>query len=73
MIDYQAYCQIRHLRDEAHLTITQIARQLGLHWQTVRKWEQRPRFLRRQAGPAPRRASKLDSFKPAIQRFLGDP
>lgn len=70
MIDYQAYCQIRHLRDEAHLTITQIARQLGLHWQTVSKWEKRPRFLRRQAGPAPRRASKLDSFKPAIQRFL---
>ena len=70
MIDYQAFCQIRHLRDEAHLTITQIARQLGLHWQTVSKWEKRPRFLRRQPGPSPRRASKLDAFKPAIQRFL---
>jgi len=70
VIDYQAFCQIRHLRDEAHLTITQIARQLGLHRQTVTKWEKRPRFLQRQPGPQLRRASKLDPFKPAIQRFL---
>jgi len=70
VIDYQAFCQIRHLRDEAHLTITQIARQLGLHRQTVTKWEKRPRFLQRQPGPQLRRASKLDLFKPAIQRFL---
>ncbi len=70
MIDYQIFCQIRHLRDEQHLTITQIARQLALHWQTVSKWEKRPRYLRRQSGPATRRASKLDAFKPAIQRLL---
>jgi transposase len=70
MIDYQAFCQIRHLRDAEHLTITQIARQLGLHWQTVCKWAKRPRYERRPATPAQRRASKLDAFKPAIQRFL---
>ena len=70
MIDYQTFCQIRHLRDEEHLTIAQIARQLGLHWQTVGKWEKRPRFLRREPGPAPRRASKLDAFKPVIQQLL---
>ena len=34
MIDYPTYGQLRHLRDQAHLTIAQIARQLGLHWQT---------------------------------------
>lgn len=39
MIDYQTFCQIRHLRDEAHLTIAQIARQLNLHRQTVSQWE----------------------------------
>jgi transposase len=70
VIDYQAFCQIRHLRDEQHLTIVQIARQLGLHWQTVSKWEKCPRFLRRQSAPSSRRASKLDAFKPAIQRLL---
>jgi len=70
MIDYQTFCHLRQLRDEAHLTIAQIARQLGLHWQTVNKWDKRPRFLRRQPGPLPRRASKLDAFKSAIQRLL---
>jgi transposase len=70
MIDYQTFCQIRHLSDEAHLTITQIARQLGLHWQTVAKWEKCPRYERRSSPPVQRRASKLDAFKPAIQRLL---
>ena len=71
MIDYQTFCQIRHLRDEAHLTISQIARQLNLHRQTVSQWEKRPRYEQRQpAAPAVRRASKLDAFKPVIQRLL---
>jgi transposase len=70
MIDYQTFCQIRHLRDEQHLNVTQIAHQLGLHWQTASKWEKRPRYERRQSAPARRRASKLDAFKPAIQRLL---
>jgi len=71
MIDYQTFCQIRQLRDEAHLSVTQIAAQLGLHWQTVSKWAKRPRYERRQSVPARRRESKLDAFKPAIQRLLG--
>jgi transposase len=71
MIDYQTFCQIRHLRDEAHLTIAQIARQLNLHRQTVSQWEKRPRYEPRQpAAPARRRASKLEAFKPQIQRWL---
>ena len=70
MIDYQTFCQIRQLRDEAHLNVTQIAAQLGLHWQTVSKWAKRPRYERRQSVPARRRESKLDAFKPAIQRLL---
>ncbi len=70
MIDYQTFCQIRQLRDEAHLTITQIAHQLGLHWQTASKWEKRPRYERRKSAAARRRVSKLEAFKPAIQRLL---
>ena len=70
MIDYQTYCQIHHLRTEQGLTSTQIARQLGLHCQTVSKWEKCPRFLRRQSAASTRRASKLDAFKPTIQRLL---
>jgi transposase len=70
MIDYQSFCQIRQLRDEAHLTITQIAAQLGLHRQTVAMWAKRARYEQRQAVPARRRVSKLEPFKPAIQRLL---
>jgi len=70
MIDYQTFCQIRQLRDTEHLTITQIARQLGLHWQTVAHWEKCPRYERRAAAAATRRVSKLEAFKPAIQRLL---
>ncbi len=70
MIDYQTFCQIRQLRDEQHLTLTQIAAQLGLHRQTVSQWERRPRYECRQSVPEQRRPSKLDAFKPAIQRLL---
>lgn len=70
MIDYQTYCQLRHLRDEAGLTISQIARQLGLHRQTVAKWDKRSRYDARSSAPASRRTSKLDAFKPALQRLL---
>lgn len=52
------------------MTIVQIAQQLGLHGQTVSKWARRPRYESRQAAPATRGASKLDAFKPAIQRLL---
>ena len=38
MIDYQSYCQIRHLREQDKLTITQIAAALSLERSTVRKW-----------------------------------
>ena len=70
MIDYQTFCQIRQLRDTEHLNITQIAQQLGLHRQTVSRWEKRPRYECRSAAPATRRPSKLDAFKPVIQRLL---
>lgn len=70
MIDYHAFQQIRHLRDQDGLTIAQIARQLGLHWQTVSKWEKCPRYERRAAPVATQRAGKLDAFKGMIVRLL---
>jgi transposase len=70
MIDYHAFQQIHHLRDQDQLTLAQIARALGLHWQTVSKWAQRPRYERRAAPPQTRRPSKLDPFKGTIARLL---
>jgi len=47
MIAYDIFCQIRQLRDTGHLTITQIAAQLGLHWQTVAKADPKGSILER--------------------------
>jgi len=67
MIDYQIYCQIRHLFLEEHLGLRQIARQLKLGLNTVRKWAHRESFKR---AALPPRASKLDPFKGEIVRLL---
>jgi transposase len=67
MIDYQTYCQIRHLFTEKHLGLRQIARQLKLGLNTVRKWARRPGFTR---AALPKRPSKLDPFKGEILRLL---
>ena len=67
MIDYQTYCQIRHLFTEKGLGVRQIARQLKLGVNTVRKWAARPSYQR---APIPKRASKLDSFKGQIVGLL---
>ena len=68
MIDYQTYCQIRHLFTEQKLGLRQIARELQLGLNTVCKWARRESFKR---APIPQRASKLDPFKGAIIRLLG--
>jgi transposase len=70
MIDFHSFQQIRYLRDHEHLKIAQIARELSLHWQTVRKWAQRTRYERRQPAAPRARPSKLDAFKPTIVRLL---
>jgi transposase len=67
MIDYQTYCQIRHLYTEKKLSLGQIARELRLNLKTVRKWAKRESF---QKAPAPKRGSKLDPFKGEIVRLL---
>jgi transposase len=67
MIDYQTYCQIRHLFTEKKLGLRQIARELNLGVNTVRKWAGRESFQR---AALPRRSSKLDPFKGQIIGLL---
>ena len=67
MIDYQTYCQIRHLYTEKKLSFRQIARELKLDLKTVRKWARRESF---QKASPPKRESKLDAFKGQIVRLL---
>jgi len=67
MIAYQTYCQIRHLFTEKRLGLRQIARELKLGLNTVRKWARRQSF---QKAKAPQRPSKLDPFKGEIIRLL---
>jgi len=68
VIDYQTYCQIRHLFTEKQLGLRQIARQLKVGLNTVRKWARRESFQR---APLPKRPSKLDPFKGEILGLLG--
>jgi transposase len=66
MIDYTTWCEIRRLAGEG-LPAPRIAAELGLNPKTVRKWMETDRFTPRK--PAIR-ASKLDPYKPMIQRML---
>lgn len=67
MIDYQTYCQIRHLFTQKQLSLRQIARELKLGFHTVRKWARRESYQR---AAIPKRPSKLDPFKGDIVRLL---
>jgi transposase len=67
MIDYETYCKIRDHRDRQRLSITQTARALGLHTETVSKWSRRERYEQR--APA-KRGSQLDPYKGLIVRWL---
>ena len=67
MIDYQTYCQIRHLYLQEKLLFGQIARELKLDLKTVLKWARREKF---QKAPCPQRKSKLDPFKGQIIGLL---
>ena len=67
MIDYETYAKIHDCRDRQGLTITQIARALGVNRKTVAKWLARPRYAPQQRHP---RSSILDPFKPRVTRLL---
>ena len=67
MIDYETFCKIRLSHRERGLTLAQIAHELGIHPQTVAKYLALGSYHHRRA---PKRTSKLDPFKPTIQRWL---
>jgi transposase len=67
VIDYETYCKIHDCHGRQRLTVTQTARALGLHPQTVSTWLARPRYEPRHSPP---RGSILDPFKPRITRLL---
>jgi transposase len=68
MLDYETYCKIRDHFDRQGLTITQTARALGLHPQTVSKWVRIEQYRPRRAA-APRK-TLLDPYKGLIVRWL---
>ncbi len=68
MIGYERYCQIKAAAAAGRLA-SQIARELGLHRQTVSGWLKRERYERSRGAQKPRR-SKLDAYRPAIARFI---
>jgi hypothetical protein len=57
MIDYEMYCKIRDHRDRQGLTITQTARALGLHPETVSKYSRSEDYKKRSGV---KRGSRLD-------------
>ncbi len=67
MIDYETFCKIRDYHDKQRLKAGQIARALELDQRTVRYWINAPRYRPRHSPP---RVSKLDPFKPLINRWL---
>jgi len=67
MISYEMYCRLRHLLDKEHWNLAQVARELGLHAQTVCHWSEQSEYRRK---PSPMRASKLDAYKGQIMGWL---
>jgi transposase len=68
MIDYATFCRMKQTQASGR-TAPQIAQELGLHIQTVRKWIARERY-ERSGGAQRSRHSKLDAHKGAVVRWL---
>jgi transposase len=68
VIAYERYCQIKQAAT-AGQNASQIARELGLHRQTVSTWLERECYERSRGAQQPRR-SKLDPYRAAIVRFV---
>jgi len=66
VIDYATYCRIVQLHQK-QLKPSQIARNLSLHPRTVLHWIEQGAYRLRKT---PKRAGKLDPYKPQILRWL---
>ncbi len=67
MTDYETFHAIKHLHEEKHLNITQIAKELNLSRPTVRRQLKKKRYEKAEASA---RSSKLDSYKEQIRGYL---
>ena len=67
MIDYELFSKIKHLKEQAGLTASQVAEELALDPRTARKWFRQKQFSPRKPTVRP---SKLDPFKNDIIRMI---
>jgi transposase len=67
MIDYATFCRIHALHQQDGLNISQIARELELHAETVAHWLKRETYGPRKQR---KRGSKLDGYKGQVVRWL---
>jgi transposase len=67
VISYELYCQIQLYRKERALSFAQIGRELNLDEETVARWARLKTYSQRLNA---RPKSKLDPYKPIIQRWL---
>jgi transposase len=67
MIDYATFCRIHSLREQDRLNVSQIARELTLHAETVSRWLKQETYSPRKKS---KRTSKLDAYKGQIIRWL---
>src|SRR6202035_2161110 len=67
VISYQLYYQIQLYRKERGLSFAQIGRELNLDEETVARWARLKTYYQRLNA---RPKSKLDPYKPIIQRWL---
>jgi len=67
MITYETYCRIHAMRQQDRLSINQIARETGLHPETVSRWLKQSCYRKRDAT---RRTSLLDPYKGRITQLL---
>ena len=67
MISYELYCQIQLYYKERGLSFAQIGRELNLDEETVAEWARQKTYCQHLRS---RRKSKLDPYKPIIQRWL---
>jgi hypothetical protein len=67
VISYELYCQIQLYRKERGLSFAQNGRELNLDEETVARWARLKTYSQRLNA---RPKSKLDPYKPIIQRWL---
>jgi len=69
MIDYQTYCEIKHLHKEKNLSSNSIAKILGIDRKTASRWAGCDRFTKRLT---PQRRSVIEGVKERIDLLLKD-